>query len=784
MRTPPSIRTRLVIAGSAAVLVTTSVLVSASYLSSGRFLDVATENADHAAAEQLDLATRGVLGVITTQGESVQTSVGVANDLLAERVADAGGVSLAAETPVGWQAVNQLDQSATSVELPAVLLGGHALGHVSDPATPVPVLDDVTRISGARATIFQRMNDAGDMLRVATTVQGTDGNRAVGTFIPHLAADGTPNPVVAAALAGRTYRGVAFVAGAWYVTQYEPMVVDGEIVGMLFTGMPEQAIATLRDAVVETTIGEGGNVVVLGASGAAAGVYHLNPDAELEGTSILDAVDADGTPYVQEILAAAEGLGEGQLATVRYREPDTGLPATARVAYYAPWDWVIVAHADEADFDFSGPLVAGRDDMARTLVIAGLCIALAGGAAAFWYARRLTRPIAAVVTALDGVAEGDLSHDVEHSSHDEIGHMARSLNRAVASMREITDALTAVAAGQLDVHVTPRSERDELGRAARELLSAQRERAAQAQEMAAVTERLAQLLDHVAEYSVSLASSSGQLRGISQQMAATAEETSVQALVVSHASNEVRTHNAALGTAVEEIRTGIHEVARNAHHASSVADQAVAVAQEANDTASRLAASSAEIDNVVETIGSIAEETNLLALNATIEAARAGEAGKGFAVVANEVKELASETSRATNEIRHTIEVLQHDTRAVIAAITRIGAIITTINDAQHSIASVVEEQTAAAAEVARNVDDVTAAGDQIATNIEGVAHAASSTAAGATETEAAAADLARVAHELQQLIARHNDVTPSPTATPVATPVASPLPARRPAAV
>ncbi len=149
---------------------------------------------------------------------------------------------------------------------------------------------------------------------------------------------------------------------------------------------------------------------------------------------------------------------------------------------------------------------------------------------------------------------------------------------------------------------------------------------------------------------------------------------------------------------------------------------------ETNATVSSLGESSAEIGNVVKVITSIAEQTNLLALNATIEAARAGEAGKGFAVVANEVKELAQETARATEDIARRVEAIQSDTTGAVDAINRISAIIERINDFQTTISSAVEEQTATTAEMSRNVTEASTGAVQIAKNIAGVAQAARDT--------------------------------------------------------
>jgi methyl-accepting chemotaxis protein len=184
-----------------------------------------------------------------------------------------------------------------------------------------------------------------------------------------------------------------------------------------------------------------------------------------------------------------------------------------------------------------------------------------------------------------------------------------------------------------------------------------------------------------------------------------------------------------------------------------VASQAVKVAETTNTTIAKLGESSAEIGQVIKVITSIAQQTNLLALNATIEAARAGEAGKGFAVVANEVKELAKETAKATEDIGRKIEAIQTDTQGAVTAIAEISGIINQINDLQNTIASAVEEQSATTNEIGRNIAEASQGSSEIAQNIGGVAQAAKSTAEGASNSQAAAAELARMAVELQKLV-------------------------------
>ena len=171
-----------------------------------------------------------------------------------------------------------------------------------------------------------------------------------------------------------------------------------------------------------------------------------------------------------------------------------------------------------------------------------------------------------------------------------------------------------------------------------------------------------------------LGSASEELAANSQQMVSNAEETATQADVVSAAAEQVSKNVQTVATSTEEMSASIKEIAKNAHDAAKVATAAVKAAETTNTTVAKLGESSAEIGKVIKVITSIAQQTNLLALNATIEAARAGEAGKGFAVVANEVKELAKETAKATEDISQKIEAIQGDTKSAVDAIAQIGS--------------------------------------------------------------------------------------------------------------
>jgi methyl-accepting chemotaxis protein len=264
---------------------------------------------------------------------------------------------------------------------------------------------------------------------------------------------------------------------------------------------------------------------------------------------------------------------------------------------------------------------------------------------------------------------------------------------------------------------------------------------------------MADVLASVTRHSQELDGAAAELSTVSQQMSANAEETAAQSNTVASAAEQVSANVQTVAAGTEEMSASIREIARNAADAAKVAGEAVALANTTNGIVTKLGESSSEVGNVIKVITSIAQQTKLLALNATIEAARAGEAGKGFAVVANEVKELAKETAKATEDISRRIEAIQGDARGAVTAIGQIGSTIKQINDIQTTIASAVEEQTATTNEMTRNVTEGAKGTNEIARNISGVAQAAQDTTRGCAKSLSAARSLSEIAALLKKLV-------------------------------
>ncbi|NVN90505.1 MAG: Cache 3/Cache 2 fusion domain-containing protein, partial [Desulfuromonadales bacterium] len=420
--------------GAGSVLITALALVTLAVWQSGQYNRLAQSEVDLLINADLDHITQGIYNLVRTENEAVQQQVNYNLNVARHVLANAGDVTLS-ENTVAWMAVNQFTNEPSPIHLPRMQVGNRWLGQNSDPSMETVVVDEVTRLVGETATIFQRMNKGGDMLRVATTVTTEAGKRALGTYIPAVNPDGTPNPVISAIMKNTTYHGRAYVVNEWYLTAYEPIRDrGGNLVGMLYVGVKQKAVESrVRQAILHTKVGKTGYVYVLGGKGEERGRYIISQRGERDGEDIWESRDSDGRYVIKTIIAKTTSLESGELTTERYRwqNPGENQPRwkIARIVYYKPWDWVIGTSVNEDELQaYRSTLNNGRVRMTSFMGVAGVAITLLVGLLGVFIAWTIIRPVRQMQRSAETIIEGNLDQKVDIHSSDEIGALARAFN--------------------------------------------------------------------------------------------------------------------------------------------------------------------------------------------------------------------------------------------------------------------------------------------------------------------------------------------------------------------
>lgn len=451
--------------------------------------------------------------------------------------------------------------------------------------------------------------------------------------------------------------------------------------------------------------------------------------------------DSENRSVVAAFRNAEQGKVVSEATEAIFKSDEPGVTVTQdyvgheSVAAYTPIDilglnWGLIAKRDTSEALVAVDEISAVAGSARSsliwwavglVVAAGACV----GAAAFFFANSITAPIVKAAEFARGIASGNLTSVCDANATGEVGTLIQAMNDMQGSLRDIILRLTNNAGS------------------------------------------LSSSSNELSETASTLSTGAEETNNQSSAVSAAAEEMTASMNSVSDSTNEMTKNVEAVAAAIEEMTASITEVAGSAERAAGVASDAAHLTEVSNEKVSQLGNAADEIGKVIEVIQDIAEQTNLLALNATIEAARAGDAGKGFAVVATEVKELARQTSEATDDIARRIKAIQESTGEAITAIGEIEGVIRNVSDVSKTIAASVSEQQATTTDIARTVNGTTSAVQtvsrgisesaiacqEITCNMGKVDEAARETASGASQTRSAGDDLLKIAEDIQELV-------------------------------
>ncbi len=713
----------------------------------------AAEETRQLAEKSLDQTLNGVFSMLTSQQELLEKVVDGNLNVTFDLAKEYGGLHLG-ETTWQWNAVNQFSKKSTLVELPQMYIGDKPIAKLSDFSTKSPLVDDVGRLLGGTSTIFQRMDQAGSMLRVATNVEKLDKTRATGTYIPAMNPNGQPNPVIKAIMQGQRFVGRAYVVNAWYVTAYEPFYdANKNIIGVLYYGVREDSAKSLREQIMSISIGKNGGVFILDSNGQII----ISPQGKRDGEMVLNELDANAMPYIKDIVDQAVQFAPGDMGSIVYtqKQGEEIRNRLAKFTYFKKWDWIIVAAGDEKELfvlvDKLTTLCSSNQVSSISLLIGSLLLI---GLIWLLMAKRFVRPIKEATKVAQAIASGDLDAKMKSRSSDEIGQLSNSLNTMAGKLRKMIQDFEEKSAEAENEAQRCRLASEQAENAVRQAENARREGMIQA---SGRIESLATQLNHATEQfhgTVDQAS-----RGANKQ-SMRAEETATAMEQMNAAVLEVAKNASSSAEASDEARTKAQLGAKVVSQVVAAISQVRNKAQELKSNMADLDRQAEAIDQVMNVITDIADQTNLLALNAAIEAARAGEAGRGFAVVADEVRKLAEKTMAATKEVGTTVMGIQNGTRSNVQnveqavelvehatglaeqsgdALSEIVTLVEAVSDQVRSIATASEQQSSTSEEINRSFEEI----NRISQETDGVMQEASQ----------AVNELVEHTHALQDLV-------------------------------
>ena len=620
-----SLRTPLILQFSAVAIIPLIIVLATVVRQSDAMMASAESESLKLAYADLDHTVQGMRAMVTAQQSLLEMNLSNNLNVARAQLAHTGNVSVADET-IRWSTINQFSKEKEEVDLPRMMVGDQWLGQNREVAVETPVIDDIEKLVGGTATIFQRMNEAGDMLRVATNVKKKDNTRAIGTFIPAANPDGSPNKVVSTVLSGQTYSGRAYVVNAWYISAYEPIKdANGKIIGMLYVGVREDSVAAVAESILHTTVGETGQAYVLDGNGQ----YVVTRDLSVKGNSALEVKDAAGGQPMKDIVEAAARLDGMAVGSIRY--PSDSGHRVARFVRFAPWNWIIIAEAPESEFLAAGTQVAQIGERSIWVIaITTILMALVAAAVGVVLSRRLTRPLVSAARRLEGFANGDLStRGLNRDDRaDEIGVLMHALYDSATRLREVIgtvqEAAQSVAGGSIELT----SNADSLSQAAAS-------QASTAEEVSATMLQIKKLIEENSGHAKDAAQLSHKVSD-DAQASQTAVREAVEAM-----------------TAISEGIVGIQRIARQT---SMLSLNAAIEAARAGEAGKGFAVVATEVSRLADHTETTAKNITKISARSVEVATRAGSMLDGLLPTLATMLDYVNQVSAASSEQNHSVE--------------------------------------------------------------------------------------------------------------------------------
>ena len=623
------LKQKIVIMVMLAALLPVLVMAALTYFQKERVNQAVLEQMRDLSQKNLKETAMGVYNMCRIANDLLQNKLSDNIAVMNKAVADSGGLKKSLQESVEWKAKNQVTGEEQTLRLPKMYIGDKWLGQNYNASTSEPLISMIEELTGEKCTILQRMNERGDMLRIASGVTNKEGIRVIGTYIPAIDPNGTPNQMIVAILNGKQYTGRIQVIDTSYLACYEPLKdASGQVIGCVFVGLKLSAIEAIKHVISSIKIGQSGYVGVLVGSGENKGTYVISQDNKRNGENILDSKDAEGKPFVREMLndALRQNKGEAGLRSYLWKnpqDPDTKRK-TAAFVYFEPWDWVIFPGLYEEDFKVAQQrVVLCLDDLLKTALEVSVVILLLALCFALYVGSRIANPIVKFTGMASKIAQGNLldaGNDIKtyRTSKKNSGCLGKDETFELLESFETMTGILNSLVGKVQQSTI-------------QLFSTATEIAASSKQQEATVKQFSASTNEIVASSKEISATSKQLLGT----------------IV-----EVREVSARTADSADSGQADLNEMQSTMKHLASATDSVSSKLSIINEKANN-------INDVVATITKVADQTNLLSLNAAIEAEKAGEYGLGFSVVAREIRRLADQTAVATLDIIKMVKEMQ-----------------------------------------------------------------------------------------------------------------------------